>query len=96
MGSVVDMTGRELFEGEVITATAGEQLEGATTREAWDNAPLFVREWAELYGFDYPEAVELLVHSLLSEARQAAVKHDRAGEVLEFVRSRFFEAKEDE
>ena len=90
MGSVVDMTGRELVEGEVVTATAGEQLERATVRQVWDDAPVFVREWADSYGLEYPEAVELLVHSLLSEAVQAAEKYDRAGEVVEFIRSRFF------
>mgnify|MGYP001598597593 CR=1 FL=1 len=96
MGSVVDMTGRELNAGEVVTATAGEQLEQASARQIWDDAPLFVRDWADGYGLEYPEAVELLVHSLLTEARQAAVKYDRAGEVLEFIRSRFVEGEDEE
>ena len=95
MGAVVDMTGRVLAEGEDVTETAGEQLERAVMREHWLEVPVIVREWADASGLQYPDAVELMVHSLLSEAVQAAEKHERAVEVVEFIRSRFF-AEEDE
>jgi hypothetical protein len=90
MGSVVDMTGRTLVEGEEITATAGEQLERAELREIWESVPEIVREWADGHELQYPAAVELMVHSLLTEALGASEKHERAGQVLEFIGSRFF------
>ena len=90
MGSVVDMTGRTLVEGEDVTATAGEQLERAELREIWESVPEIVREWADSYELQYPAAVELMVHSLLTEALGASEKHERAGQVLEFIRERFF------
>ena len=90
MGSVVDMTGRVLDAGEEITATAAEQLERAELREIWDSVPEIVREWADGHDLQYPAAVELMVHSLLTEALGASEKHERAAQVLEFIRSRFF------
>ena len=90
MGSVVDMTGRTLVEGEEVTGTAAEQLERAELREIWESVPEIVREWADGYDLQYPAAVELMVHSLLAEAEGASEKHERAGQVLEFIRSRFF------
>ena len=95
MGSVVDMTGRELDAGEDVTATAGEQLERAELREIWESVPEIVREWADGHDLQYPAAVELMVHSLLAEAEGASEKHERAAQVLEFIRERFF-AEEDE
>ena len=94
MGAVVDMTGRVLAEGEDVTETAGEQLERAVMREHWLEVPAIVREWADGSGLEYPDAVELMVHSLLSEAVQAAEEHERAAQVLRFIGSRFFAEEE--
>ena len=94
MGTVIDMTGRMLVEGEEITATASEQLERAELREIWDSVPEIVREWADGHGMEYPAAVELMVHSLLTEATQGAEEHERAAQVLEFIRERFFAGDE--
>ena len=95
--TVVDMTGRELAPGESVTADRFEQEQAAEAREFWDNVPAMVRYLAEntLDTLDYPDVVELIVHSLLTEAEQASEKHDRAAEVLEFIRGRFF-APDDE
>jgi hypothetical protein len=84
------MTGRELDAGEEVTGTAAEQLERAELREIWDSVPEIVREWADGHELQYPAAVELMVHSLLTEALGASEKHERAAKVLEFIGSRFF------
>ena len=96
MGSVVDMTGRELDAGEEVTGTAAEQLERAELREIWESVPEIVRDWADSCDLQYPAAVELMVHSLLTEALGASEKHERAGQVLEFIRLRFFAEEEEE
>lgn len=90
MGDVIDMTGRVLAEGETVTENREEQEQRAALYAVWADAPRAAREWAELHGFDYPDAVELLVHSLLTEAEEASAEHERAGQVLEFIRDRFF------
>ena len=90
--TVMDMTGRVLEQGEEITENAREQAERAELHEIWASVPEIVREWADSYELQYPAAVELMVHSLLTEATQGAEKHERAQQVLDFVRSRFFES----
>ena len=95
--TVVDMTGRELAPGESVTADRFEQQQAADAREFWDSVPDMVRYLAEdtFDSLSYPDVVELIVHSLLTEAEQASDEHARAAEVLEFIRKRFF-ASDDE
>ena len=89
--TVMDMTGRVLAEGEAVTEDRQEQEDRAQLREVWDEMPAFVRALAQKYELRYPDMVEVLIHSLLTEATGAAEKHERAAEVVEFIRSRFFE-----
>ena len=80
-----------------MTANRFEQQQAAEAREFWQEVPAMIRCLAD-DSFDtlgYPDVVELVVHSLLTEAEQASEKHDRAAEVLEFIRERFF-ASDDE
>ena len=93
--TVMDMTGRVLEQGEEITENAREQAERAELHDIWHSSPEIVREWADGHDLEYPFAVEVMVHSLLSEAQQGAKKHERAAQVLEFVRSRFFAEDEE-
>jgi len=95
--TVVDMTGRELAPGESMTADRFEQQQAAEARDFWHSVPDMIRYLADdtFESLDYVDVVELVVHSLLTEAEQASDKHDRAAGVLEFIRKRFF-ASDDE
>ena len=64
--TVMDMTGRVLEQGEEITENAREQAERAELHEIWASVPEIVREWADGHNLEYPAAVELMVHSLLT------------------------------
>ena len=90
--TVMDMTGRVLDQGEEITQNAREQAERAELHEIWASVPEIVREWADGHNLEYPAAVELMVHSLLTEATQGAERHERAQQVLDFVGERFFKS----
>lgn len=94
---VLDMTGRELSPGESVTEYRSEQQEAAEARDFWDSVPDMVRYLADnqFDHLDYPDVVELVVHSLLTEAEQAAEEHERAADVLEFIRGRFFSPDEE-
>ena len=89
--TVMDMTGRVLDVGEEVTEDRQEQEDRAQLRAAWDEIPALVRELAVTYDQSYPVMAEVVMHSLLTEATGAAEKHERAAEVVEFIRSRFFE-----
>ena len=88
--TVLDMTGKVVEKGREVTENRGEQESRAATRAAWDQAPDMLREFAEHYDLTYPAAVEIVIHSLLSEAEQGAEKYERAQQVLDFVGRRFF------
>lgn len=88
--SVVDMTGRVLEAGETVTETLEQQQFTAAYRDFWNSVPDMVRYLADQKGFEYPDCAELIIHSLLQEAVQASEKHDRAAEVVEFIRSSFY------
>ena len=90
MGAVVDMTGRVLEPGETVTLTADEQATSAKFDQLWHSAPDIVREIAERENLFYPHVVEVIVHSLLQEAVQAADRHEPAREVLEFIERSIF------
>jgi hypothetical protein len=94
--TVMDLTGRVLDDGETVTQTLREKQNYEEWRELWSQVPDIVREWAEAHELNYPAAVELMVHSLLTEAKQGAEKHERAQQVLDFVESRFFSPTEEE
>ena len=95
MGEVVDMTGRVLAAGESVDKYRAEQEALAPYRAAWDEAVELARYVADRHGLEYPEAVELIVHSLLQEAYQASEKHERAAEVLEFIGGCFYSTDSD-
>jgi hypothetical protein len=90
--TVMDMTGRVLDDGETVTKTLREKQSYEEMREIWMAVPEMVREWADGNELDYPAAVELMIHSLLSEAKQGAKQHERAQQVLDFVGERFFKS----
>ena len=94
MGAVVDMTGRVLEPGQSMTANRFEQEQAAEAKEFWHEVPSLIRYLADnsVDTLGYPDLVELVVHSLLTEAVQGAEKHERAAEVVEFIRSSFFAA----
>ena len=94
--TVMDMTGRVLDDGETVTQTLREKQNYEEMRELWLQVPEIVREWADGHEMNYPAAVELMIHSLLSEAQQGAAEHERAQQVLDFVESRFFNPTEEE
>ena len=94
--TVMDMTGRVLEDGETVTQTLREKQTGEELREIWASVPEIVREWADGHELNYPAAVELMIHSLLTEAQQGAAEHERAQQVLDFVESRFFNPTEEE
>jgi uncharacterized protein (DUF2235 family) len=87
----MDMTGRVLDAGEAVTEDRREQEGRAHLRGVWDEIPAVVRELCETHQLNYPTMVEVVLHSLLTEATQGAEKHERAAEVVEFIRSRFFD-----
>ena len=93
---VMDMTGRVLEAGESVDADRFEQLKAAEARDFWKEVPGMVRYMTD-NNFDhlsYAEVTELIVHSLLTEAKQASDEHDRAAEVLDWIRGQFFAADE--
>jgi hypothetical protein len=96
MGELVDMTGRVLEAGETVTLTAGEQATNAQFEQLWRETPDIVREIAKREDLFYPHVVEIIVHSLLQEAVQAAASgHEPAVEVLEFIERKFFTLPDD-
>jgi hypothetical protein len=91
----MDMSGRVLDDGETVTKTLREQQTQEELREIWEAVPEIVREWADGHNLSYPAAVELMIHSLLTEAQQGAKQHERAQKVLDFVERKFFKPTED-
>lgn len=90
MGCVVDMTGRVLESDEQVTEGRQEQQEEAQLQAIWDEAPKVAKGWADHHGVPYPDAVAMIVHSLLCETREAAKIHDSAQGILDFIGDRFY------
>jgi hypothetical protein len=51
-------------------------------------------ELAKSLETDYCDVVAYTVHSLLREAEEAAVKHQKAADILDFIRNEFFAGEE--
>ena len=92
MGNVVDMTGREIAEGEEVTCDREEQFRSAGFAELWNSAPDMARHMAEHMGMQYPDVVAAIVHSLLREAEQGADRHAVCRDLLEWIGEEFFSA----
>ena len=91
MGSVVDMAGNELVDGETVVDKAQEYNPVA---EVWHGAPDRVLEVAKSLEMDYCDVAAYTIHSLLREAEDAAEKHEKAAQLLEFIRDEFFAGEE--
>ena len=90
MGQVVGIKdGKALSDGETA-----KQSERSDVAEVWHGAPVYVLEVAKSLDMDYCDAALYTVHSLLREAEDAAEKHERAAELLEFIRNEFFAGAE--
>jgi hypothetical protein len=87
MGQVIDMAGRTLADGETVEDRDEER---SAIASVWHGAPEMVLEVAKLHEMDYCDAVAYTVHSLLREAEGAAEKHEKAAQLLEFIRDEFF------
>ena len=87
MGTVVDMAGRTLADGETVEDRDEER---SAIAAVWHGAPEMVLEVAKSHSMDYCDAVAYTVHSLLREAEGAAEKHEQAAMLLEFIRDEFF------
>ena len=91
MGTVVDMAGRTLADGETVEDRDEER---SAIAAVWHGAPEMVLEVAKSHSLDYCDVVAYTVHSLLREAEDAAEKHEKAAQLLEFIRDEFFAGAE--
>ena len=87
MGKAVDI--KDLFSAEKakpLEVYAGDviQDERDRLRRAWDEVPTLVTWFQRRHGLDRDDAAICIVHSVLSEAEQAAASVPEAGRVLEF------------
>lgn len=92
MGNVVDMTGREIAEGEEVTKGRDAQFRSAGFAQLWHSAPDMARYLADDLGMQYPDAVAAIIHSLLREAEQGADRHAVCRDLLEWIGEEFFSA----
>ena len=91
MGQVIDIAGRTLADGEAVEDKAQDYNAVAAV---WHGAPEMVLEVAKSHEMDYCDAVAYTVHSLLREAEDVAEKHEKAAQLLEFIRDEFFAGEE--
>ena len=92
MGQVVGITdGKTLSDGEAVADKAQEYNPVA---EVWHGAPVRVLEVAKSLDMDYCDVAAYTIHSLLREAEGAAEKHEKAAQLLEFIREEFFAGAE--
>ena len=91
MGQVIDMAGRTLADGETVVDNAQEYNPVA---EVWHGAPVYALELAKSLEMDYCDVAAYTIHSLLREAEGAAEKHEKAAQLLEFIRDEFFAGEE--
>ena len=91
MGQVIDMASRKLADGETVTDKARDYDSVAAV---WHGAPDRVLEVAKSLEMDYCDVAAYTIHSLLREAEGAAEKHEKAAQLLEFIRDEFFAGAE--
>ena len=91
MGQVIDMASRKLEDGEAAEDKARDYDSVAAV---WHGAPEMVLEVAKSHDMDYCDCAAYTIHSLLREAEEAAVKHQKAADILDFIRSEFFAGEE--
>ena len=91
MGQVIDMASRKLADGDAAEDRARDYDSVAAV---WHGAPEMVLEIAKSHEMDYCDAAAYTIHSLLREAEGAAEKHEKAAQLLEFIRSEFFAGEE--
>lgn len=91
MGQVIDMAGRTLAEGETVEDRDEER---SAVAEVWHGAPVYALELAKELSMDYCDVAAYTIHSLLREAEDAAEKHEKAAQLLEFIRDQFFAGEE--
>jgi 4-hydroxy-3-methylbut-2-enyl diphosphate reductase IspH len=92
MGQVVGIKdGKTLSDGETVTDKAQDYDPVAAV---WHGAPEMVLEVAKSHKMDYCDAAAYTIHSLLREAEGAAEKHQKAADLLEFIRESFFAGAE--
>ena len=91
MGQVIDMASRKLADGETVTDKARDYDSVAAV---WHGAPEMVLEVAKSHSLDYCDCAAYTIHSLLREAEGAAEKHEKAAQLLDFIRNEFFAGEE--
>lgn len=91
MGQVIDMAGRTLADGEAVEDKAQEYNSVA---KVWHGAPVYALELAKELSMDYCDVAAYTIHSLLREAEDSAEKHEKAAQLLEFIRDQFFAGEE--
>ena len=91
MGQVIDITSRKLEDGEAAKDSARDYDSVAAV---WHGAPEMVLEIAKSHSMDYCDCAAYTIHSLLREAEDAAEKHQKAADLLDFIRSEFFAGEE--
>lgn len=88
MGQVVGIKdGKTLSDGETVTDKAQDYDSVAAV---WHGAPDRVLELAKSLEMEYCDVAAYTIHSLLREAENSAEKHEKAAQLLEFIRDAFF------
>lgn len=92
MGQVVGIKdGKTLSDGDTVEDKAQDHDSVAAV---WHGAPDRVLEVAKSLEMDYCDVAAYTIHSLLREAEGAAEKHEKAAQLLEFIRDEFFAGAE--